>query len=77
MRRRYRRCHLSNGPAAETSYSAAEVIKYSRPRVRSDGFASNRPGMIVSTPTACQTCLELYDRQESKGDWTAENVADV
>ena len=55
MRRRSRRCHLSNIPAAETSYSAAGLIKYSRVRVPSDdyGFDNLRPGMIASTPTAC------------------------
>jgi len=40
MRRRSRGCHLIHGPAAETSYSAAGLIKYSRARVPShDGFA--------------------------------------
>ena len=79
MRRRYRRCHLTNGPAAETSYSAAEVVKCSRPRVPSDdyGFAGVRPGMIASTPTSWATDTKLDDRQESNGDWTAQYVVDV
>jgi len=54
VRRRSRRCHLSNDPAAGITYSAAGLIKYSRARVLPHDypyFADVRPGAIT-TPTA-------------------------
>jgi len=72
VRRRGRRCHLNNHPAAEISYSAAGLIKYSRVRVPPYDypyFDEARPGVIAtSTPTHSVTTdsIPAYPRSTTE-----------